>query len=306
MVSKSSLIGFGAGALLAGGIAFFSLDRQPAPVAEPPRQAPLVESSSTVVEPAHSPLPDPVAPAAPKALNRARPVAKASVRPTTVAPQEPVAIPAVAAPAPPKAVEPAPPPPAPVVAAAPDPPKKAAPAPPPPPNTVTISAGTNLSIRLNDSLASDVVQQGQTFHATLDQPLVVGDFVIAERGARVDGRVIDVVESGRVKGVASLSLELTHLRTSDGQRVAVNTAAVERTAEKNTKSDATKVAVGAGVGAALGAIFGGGKGAAIGSAAGGGAGAGTVLATRGKPVVLPAETRLSFALRAPVTVTEKK
>ncbi|MBL8221078.1 MAG: hypothetical protein JNL62_17725, partial [Bryobacterales bacterium] len=56
----------------------------------------------------------------------------------------------------------------------------------------------------------------------------------------------------------------------------------------------------------LGAIFGGGKGAATGAGAGGAAGAGTVLATRGKPVVLPAETRISFRLSQPVTIIERR
>jgi hypothetical protein len=61
----------------------------------------------------------------------------------------------------------------------------------------------------------------------------------------------------------------------------------------------------AGIGAAIGAIAGGGKGAAIGAGIGGAAGAGTVLATRGEQAELAAETRLSFRLKNPVTVTEK-
>ena len=63
---------------------------------------------------------------------------------------------------------------------------------------------------------------------------------------------------------------------------------------------------GAAGGAAIGAIAGGGKGAAIGAGAGGAAGAGTVLATRGKPAALPSETRITFRLAAPVTLTERK
>ena len=59
----------------------------------------------------------------------------------------------------------------------------------------------------------------------------------------------------------------------------------------------------AGIGAAIGAIAGGRKGAGIGAAAGGAAGTGTVLASRGKPVEFPPESRLTFRLRAPITVT---
>jgi hypothetical protein len=61
----------------------------------------------------------------------------------------------------------------------------------------------------------------------------------------------------------------------------------------------------AGIGAAIGAMAGGGRGAAIGAASGGAAGAGTVMATRGQEARLPAETRISFRLTQPITLTEK-
>lgn len=313
MDSRSSLIGFGLGALLAGGVTYVALNREPAPAPAPTAQtAPLVESSSNVIPSAPAmEAPEAPAPAPVSGFTKVRPkpaksqLASSKTAATPAVPA-PASAPPVALTEPPR-VTPQPDPPAPAAAKpTPEPAVAKTPPPPPPPNQVTIPAGTNIAVRLNEQLASDTVQQGHAFRATLDQPLVVGEFVIAERGARVDGRVMEVEDSGRVKGRASLNLELTHIRTSDGQRVAIRTSNFSQEADKGTKSDATKVAVGAGVGAALGAIFGGGKGAAIGSAAGAGAGAGTVLATKGKPVVLPAETRMTFALRAPVTVTEKR
>ena len=74
---------------------------------------------------------------------------------------------------------------------------------------------------------------------------------------------------------------------------------------KSTTQDAEKIGGGAALGAIIGAIAGGGKGAAIGAGAGGAAGTGTVLATRGKAAVLPSESRLTFRLSAPVTITER-
>src|SRR6266511_178751 len=53
------------------------------------------------------------------------------------------------------------------------------------------------------------------------------------------------------------------------------------------------------------AIAGGGKGAAIGAGAGGGAGTGLVLATRGDPAVVPSESKLTFRLQGPITVTKR-
>jgi hypothetical protein len=146
---------------------------------------------------------------------------------------------------------------------------------------------------------------GDTFVATLDKELVADGFVIAERGARVEGRVVSSDRGGKVKGVASLAVELTRVRTSDGQNVAVETDSFARQAEQSRRQDAAKVGAGAAIGAVIGAVGGGGKGAAIGAGAGGGIGAGTVLLTRGDAARLPTETRINFRLRGPVTLTER-
>ncbi|MCC7339511.1 MAG: hypothetical protein IT170_00370 [Bryobacterales bacterium] len=174
-----------------------------------------------------------------------------------------------------------------------------------PPRTVTIPAGTILTIRTIQALSTKSNAAGDAFSGTLDQPLVVDDMVIAERGARVEGKVMDVTESGRVKGIAQMAVALTKLNTSDGQTVDIGTQYFVVEAEKSTKSDATKVGIATGIGAALGAIFGGGKGAAIGAATGGAAGAGTVLVTKGKPAEIPSETRINFRLDKPRVITEK-
>jgi len=171
---------------------------------------------------------------------------------------------------------------------------------------VTLNAGMLIPVRLVDGLSTERNTPGDLFTATLDKELVVDGFVIAERGARVEGRVASSDRGGRVNGLASLAVELTRLRLSDGQWVALPTDSFERRAEPSHRDDATKVGAGAALGAIIGAIAGGGKGAAIGAGAGGAAGAGTVMATRGKAAALPSETRLSFRLRAPVTITERR
>jgi hypothetical protein len=177
---------------------------------------------------------------------------------------------------------------------------------PPPARTVTIPAGTLISARLSETLESDKMHPGDSFLAVLDSPLVVDGLVIAEKGARVEGRVVEVEQAGRVKGRAALGIQLVRFETSDGQRVAIQTETFRKEAEATKREDAAKVGLGAGLGAAIGAIAGGGKGAAIGAAAGGAAGTGAVLATRGKPAVIPVETRIDFRLSNSVTITEKR
>ena len=177
--------------------------------------------------------------------------------------------------------------------------------PPPPPRSVTVPAGTLITVRLAQPLETGRNSMGDAFTATLDQPLVVNGLVIAERGSRQFGKLALADQAGRVKGRAALGLELVSLNTADGQQVNITTEVFRHEAASSAGRDTAKAGVMAGIGAAIGAIAGGGKGAAIGAAAGGAAGAGTVLATRGGQARLPAETRISFRLSQPVTLTEK-
>jgi hypothetical protein len=163
-----------------------------------------------------------------------------------------------------------------------------------------------IPVRLNESVGSEHNQPGDTFTAVLDSEIVVDGLVIAERGARAEGRVVQSRAAGRIKGLSSIAVELTEIMTSDGQRVKIQTDAFEKHGERSTGDDAMKMGTSSAIGAVLGAIFGGGKGAAIGAAIGGASGAGSVLLGRGKPVQLASETRISFRLRGPVDVVEKK
>jgi uncharacterized protein YcfJ len=165
---------------------------------------------------------------------------------------------------------------------------------------VTLNAGMLIPVRLVDSLSLERNHAGDRFAATLDSELVADRFVIAERGARVEGKVVTAD-----RGARTLSIELTGVETSDKQDVAIQTERFDKRSEPDHAQDAAKVGAGAVIGAVIGGIAGGGKGAAIGAGVGGGAGAGDVLLTR-KPVALASETRITFRLRAPVTITERR
>ena len=290
---------------------------------EPPKAAPVaqVQTPPPAAVPAApvEPAPAPVETAKPSPVETAKPATNVAKHhevkrhkpathsePVQVAKNEPPAAPVAppvqaAAPAQVETSSPAVPP------ARPEPETVASvPAPPPPPNQVTLNAGMTIPVRLIDGLSSERNNPGDTFIATLDKELVVDGFVIAERGARVEGRVVASDRGGKVRGVAALAVELTRLHTSDGQTVSIQTDSFERHADQSHREDATKVGAGAALGAIIGAIAGGGKGAAIGAGVGGGAGAGDVMLTRGKAATMPSESRINFRLRAPVTLTERR
>ncbi len=173
------------------------------------------------------------------------------------------------------------------------------------PAKVTLAEGTVVAVRVGETLTSEKNQSGDGWTGVLAEPVVVDGLVIAERGAEVTGRVTDVKRSGRVKGVGTIGVTLSHLMTADRQRVAINTTSFTAVAKDETKRDIGKVAIVSGIGAAIGAIAGGGKGAAIGAGVGAGAGTGVVLATRGGPAVISNEALIRFRIAAPVTITEE-
>jgi hypothetical protein len=173
------------------------------------------------------------------------------------------------------------------------------------PNTVTIQPGTILAVRIGETISSLRNEVGDNFLATLDRPLVIDGFVIAERGARVEGRVVEAQHPGRGNGQSHLGVEIIGLSTSDGQRMRVRTATFKKESASSTGRDWATVGAGAAIGAAIGAAAGGGKGAAIGAGVGGAAGTADVLLTRGKPAEIPVETRMSFRIQEPITITER-
>jgi hypothetical protein len=332
-ISSTIAIAFLAGVVLAGGTAFVVTELRDKPAAAPAAQpvtAPQQTAQSSAAPPpavaqpetapAQEATPGGVKPEEPSAEVRRKP--RPSVAKYQTAPRRQESDEASAAPQPTQQAEIVQntPPSAPVAASQPapapapaqspqtlNPPPGTQTAPPPPrePRTATLAAGTPLTVRVNENISTNTNYSGDTFTASLDKPLVVDGFVIADRGSRVLGKVTRAEKAGRVKGVAELSLVLTQIHTTDGQTVNIETAPWTQEGPTSKKSDTAKVAGGAALGAIIGAIAGGGKGAAIGAGAGGAAGTGAVLATRGKPAVVPPETRVTFALSNSVSITER-
>jgi hypothetical protein len=276
--------------------------QQPEPPAQPPARRtppafrPRLPVRQRALAPINASKPSPFAPAQPAQASRAQtevaqpPTVVSETVPVSQAAEAPKEAPATGSPLPARPQQENATP-----AAAPE---SAAP-------TVTLSAGTLIPVRLLDALSTERNAPGDPFAATLDRELVAVGFVIAERGARVEGRVVASDRGTKTKGGATLSVELTRLYLSDGQVVRIQTDEFVKRMEPDRQQDATKIAGGAIIGAVIGGIAGGGKGAAIGAGAGGGAGAGDVLLTR-KPAALASETRMSFRVRTAVTITEHR
>jgi len=164
---------------------------------------------------------------------------------------------------------------------------------------ILLPSGTNFVIRMIDSVDSERDRVGQSYRASLDQPVMIDGNEIVPRGSDVTVKLVDAKQSGKLTGKTELALSLQSVSVS-GRMVDVNTQTVTQESSSRTGRTA-KVAGGtAAVGAIIGAIAGGGKGAAIGAGAGAATGAGVELATSGQRVRVPSETRLTFVLDSAV------
>jgi hypothetical protein len=164
-----------------------------------------------------------------------------------------------------------------------------------------IAAGTNFVVRLIDSVDSERDSVGQTYRASLDEPIVVNGATLIPRGADAVVKLVDDKEAGKLSGKTVLTLDLMTVSVN-GKPLEIDTQ--EATAEGASRGSRTaKVAGGtAALGAIIGALAGGGKGAAIGAVSGAGVGTAASAATKGGTVKIPSESRLTFALRQNIRI----
>jgi len=159
----------------------------------------------------------------------------------------------------------------------------------------TVPQGTPITIVMSSQVSTATSTDGDTFEATLAEDWAVDGRIVAQRGDTVTGRVQDVMQPGKVKGRAQLTLVLTEIFAGN-RGYKISSEPFVAIAVDNKERDAAIIAGGAGIGAAIGAITGGKKGAAIGAIIGGGGGTATVLATPGNDMKIEPETKVNFVL----------
>jgi len=168
--------------------------------------------------------------------------------------------------------------------------------------SVTVPAGTEISVRTNEAIDSQNASEGQHYSATVLQDIRGGaGETLIPKDSNAD-LVIRRVNSGGTIQSGNVVLDLDSI-TVNGRRYRVSTEDLKQSGSggigKNRRT-AEMVGGGAALGTLLGAIAGGGKGAVIGAVAGAGAGGTAQVLTKGKTVKVPAETILRFQLDRPL------
>ena len=173
--------------------------------------------------------------------------------------------------------------------------------------TFVLPAGTQLSVRSEDTIDSAHAVEGQTYAAEVtDDVLDASGDVVIPHGANAQIVIRSASKGGRFHGTSDLVLDLQSVSV-EGQQYNVSTSDVKESGKQGfgtNKRTAIYTGGGAALGAIIGAIAGGGKGAAIGAGAGAGGGALTQILTKGGSIKVPSETVLTFQLDKPVQIVE--
>ncbi len=171
------------------------------------------------------------------------------------------------------------------------------------PPQVTVKPNTYITLRTNQILSSDHNQVGDTFSATMLQPLVGDGVVVAQRGQTVYGRV-SIAEKAHGGKDSRLGLELTSVTLADGSQAPIQSQLVSYQGPRTPGAVQAGTIVGTtAVGAAVGGIAARGTGAAAGAGAGAAVGVMAVLLTRNHETRLYPESVLTFQVTSPVTVS---
>jgi hypothetical protein len=174
--------------------------------------------------------------------------------------------------------------------------------------TRSVPEGTTFSVRINEEISTRTARVGQTFSATLIEPLRAADgTVVVPAGARVHGQVTQVQASGNAGQRADLGVAFTSVsyggETYPLRGSVVEAPHVRRVNRASRTETAAKVGGGAAVGAVLGRVIGRDTrstvaGAVVGAAAGTAVAVGTADADG---VIAPGATA-TLRLDSPVQV----
>jgi len=163
---------------------------------------------------------------------------------------------------------------------------------------LVIPIGTDLPVRINETIDSADSYQGKTYSATITEDILDASGHVAVPAGSEARLVIRSISNGGAVHSPELVLDLYSVRVN-AREYRLVTSDVDESSRKGlgaNRRTAEFLGGGSALGALLGGVFGGGKGAGIGALAGAGGGFLTQTFTRGKEVRVPVETVLRFRL----------
>ncbi|MGA3262744.1 MAG: BON domain-containing protein [Terracidiphilus sp.] len=179
--------------------------------------------------------------------------------------------------------------------------------PPPPPayeapkGSVTVPQGTMLQLRTSEPVNSKRARDGEPVQFMVIADVAMGNVLAIPRGATVHGVVTEIKKPNELGGSPVLALKLTSLDLG-GQSYPLDTDQF-KVKGPNKAGQTVGSALGGGVlGTIIGCAVGRGFGCAVGAGAGVAAGTAASAASPGPGIWIPAEARVDFHLKSPLTV----
>jgi len=165
-------------------------------------------------------------------------------------------------------------------------------------SNTAIPVGQEIDVSLQAELSSATAQVEQRFEATTVADLLRGERVLIPAGSVVRGVISSVTKTTRMERKGSITVAFDQV-TIRGRNYPMRGTVTQALESEGIRGETSKIGAGAGIGAIIGGIIGGVKGALLGVLIGGG---GTIAATEGKDVTLPAGTILRVRLDTPPAV----
>jgi len=166
---------------------------------------------------------------------------------------------------------------------------------------LVLPQGTPLTVRMIDSVDSEKAQLGDSFRASIEDPVILNGQTVIPRGADVIARLVNDEKSGKITGKTVLTLALTTV-SINGRNVDITTGDVQQASASRGSKSAKVIGGTAALGALIGGLAGGGRGAAIGAGSGAAVGTGAEVMMKGQRVRIPSESRLTFTLSNDVQI----
>ena len=167
-----------------------------------------------------------------------------------------------------------------------------------PAGTVEIPVGTEIDVRLQNTLNSGTNQVEDRFEATTLVDVGVNSRVVIPAGSLMRGVITQVEPATRTNRTARMTVSFDQV-TVNGQAYAIRGTVTQAIEGSGIKGETARIGTGAGVGAVIGGLLGGFKGALAGILIGGG---GTIAATEGKEVQVPQGSVLRVRLDSPAYI----
>jgi hypothetical protein len=164
------------------------------------------------------------------------------------------------------------------------------------PERLTIPAGTELQLVLENELSSATSQVGDPVTARVTRATSPDGAVVLPGGTILKGRVYRADAAGRVKGKSHLAVDFDRI-TVRGVESRLDTTAIAVEGPDSHGRDAAIIGGSTVGGAIVGGILGGGSGAKKGAVVGAVGGTGAVLATKGKDVTIPSGSRWTVKVK---------